>query len=219
MNRKTGIFVLAESAIMLALSATLMAVSEFIPWPAWLQGGGISLFGQVPIIVLSYRRGLKVGIPAALLLGVLELIFGLKNFAWVKGIVSYIVVALFDYLIAFGVLGFGGIFRKAKGRLAAKITAGAVFASALRFVCHFLSGITVWSEYTQGNGGFTNIDSLIHGINRGSVIYSVTYNGGYMLPETIITVIGCVALALVLPRELNRFLNSASGDETYRSIR
>ena len=219
LSGKSKTFVLAESAIMLALSAALMTISEFIPWPAWIQGGGITLFGQVPIIVLSYRRGLRVGIPAALLLGAFELVMGLSNFAWVKGIVSYIVVALFDYLIAFGVLGLGGIFRKAKGRLAAKITAGAVLASALRFLCHFLSGITVWSEYTQGNGGFTNLDSLIHGINKGAVIYSVTYNGGYMLPEAIITAIGCAALALVLPKELTKFAASKSNEETYRTIR
>ena len=219
MNSKSKVLVLAEAAIMLALSATLYTVSEFIPWPAWIQGGGVSLFASVPIIVLSYRRGFRTAVPAAFLLSVFELIMGLKNFAWVKGPVSYIVVADFDYILAFSVFGFGGIFRKRKGKLAAKIVGGAVLTNAVRFICHFLSGITVWSEYTQGNGGFTNLDSLIHGITKGSVLYSVTYNGGFMLPETIIAAIGCAALALVIPKELTKFIGSESGDETYRTIR
>ena len=201
MKNESKTFVLAESAIMLALSATLYTVSEFIPWPTWIQGGGVTLFASVPLIVLSYRRGFKAALPASFLLGLFELFMGLKNFAWVKGPVSYAVVALFDYILAFGVFGIGGLFRNRKGSTVAKLTAGAVVTNALRFVCHFISGITVWSEYTQGNGGFTNLDSLVHGITKGSVIYSVTYNGGYMLPETVIAVIGCAAIALILPKK------------------
>ena len=198
--------ILTESAIMLALSAALYTVSEFFPWPAWLQGGGISVFGSVPIIVLSYRRGLKYAVPTAFILSVFELIMGLSNFAWVKGPVSYAVVGLFDYILAYTVFGFGGMFRRAKGNVAFKIAAGAVITNAVRFVCHFLSGITVWSEYTQNTGGFTSIDSLVHGITKASVIYSVTYNGGYMLPETIIAVIGCLGVGLFLKKELVRYL-------------
>ena len=85
-----------------------------------------------------------------------------------------------------------------------------MITNAIRFVCHFISGITVWSEYTQGNGGFTNLDSLIHGITKGSLIYSVTYNGGYMLPETIIAVIGAAAVGLLLRKELVRYLSDGA---------
>ena len=198
--------ILTESAIMLALSATLYTISEFFPWPAWLQGGGISVFGSVPLIVLSYRRGIKYAVPAAFILSVFELIMGLSNFAWVKGPVSYVVVALFDYILAFTVFGFGGMFRRLKGNVTVKIAAGAIITNAIRFICHFISGITVWSEYTQGNGGFTNLDSLIHGITKASVVYSVTYNGGYMLPETIIAFIGCLGVGLFLKKELVRYL-------------
>ncbi len=198
--------VLAESAIMLALSAALFTVSEFIPWPAWIQGGGVSLFGCVPLVVLSYRRGIKVALPAAFLLSVFELVMGLSNFAWVKGIISYIIVALFDYILAFSSFGLGGMFRKSKGNAAVKLAAGCVITCCIRFVCHFISGITVWSEYTQNSGGFTNIDSLIHGITKASVVYSATYNGGYMIPDTIIAVIGCIGVGLFLKKELVKYL-------------
>jgi thiamine transporter len=193
MKQKSSIYVLTESAIMVALSCALFAVSEFIPWPNWLQGGGITLFGQVPIIVLSYRRGLKAGIPAALVLAIFELIMGLSNFAYVKGFGSYLIVALFDYIIAFGVLGLGGVFRNLKGNDKIKIAAGAALACLLRFICHFISGVTVWRDYTSDL--------------KASIIYSITYNGGYMLPETIITLIGVLAVAIILPKELTKFMN------------
>ena len=212
-KRVNTTLLLTESAVMLALSAALFTVSEFIPWPASLQGGGISLFGSLPIIVLSYRRGLKYAIPTAFILSLFELVMGLSNFAWVKGPVSYVIVALFDYILAYTSFGIGGLFRKAKGNVTVKLVAGTVITNAIRFVCHFLSGITVWSEYTQGNSGFTNLDSLIHGITKGSVIYSVTYNGGYMLPETIIAVIGAVAVGIILRKELVRYLGESKPTE------
>ena len=198
--------VLTESAIMLALSAALFTVSEFIPWPAWIQGGGVSLFASVPLIVLSYRRGVKYALPAAFLLSVFELVMGLSNFAWVKGPVSYVMVALFDYILAFSSFGLGGMFRRCKGNVTIQLVAGCIITNLIRFICHFISGVTVWSEYTQNNGGFTNFDSLIHGINKASLLYSGTYNGGYMLPETIIAVIGCVAIGIFLKKELIKFI-------------
>lgn len=196
---KKSIFTLAESAIMIALSCALFTISEFIPWPAWIQGGGITLFGQVPIIVLSYRRGLKAGIPAAIVLGVFEMIMGLGNFGYVKGLTAYLIVALFDYILAFGVLGLGGMFRKLKGNDKIKIAAGAVVVCILRLCCHFISGVTVWRDYTSDL--------------KSSIIYSITYNGGYMVPETIITLIGCIAIAIILPKELNKFLKKETAEE------
>ena len=77
-KRVNTTLLLTESAIMLALSAALFTVSEFIPWPAWLQGGGISLFGSLPIIVLSYRRGLKYAIPTAFILSLFGSIASMK---------------------------------------------------------------------------------------------------------------------------------------------
>ena len=53
----------------------------------------------------------------------------------------------------------------------------------LRFVCHFISGVTIWGEYADG---WKNV-----------WIYSFTYNGSYMGIEAAVTVIGAVALALL----------------------
>lgn len=179
---------LAECAIMVALSMALFAVSELIPWP-WAYGGGFTLFGQVPIVIASYRHGLKKGVACGFVLSIFELLFGLKNFAYVAGIVAYLVVAFMDYIIAFSCLGLGGMF---KGKLGNKqvpeLVSGAAVVCVIRFLCHFISGVTVWRDYTQSI--------------KASVIYSVTYNGSYMLIETIITIIGVIAVGSFL--DLNR---------------
>lgn len=174
--------IIAESAIMIALSIALFAVSDAIPWP-FIYGGGFSLFGQVPIIIVSYRHGIKNGLVASTALALFEMIMGFKNFSHVNGIVAWLVVALADYLIAFGCLGLGGIFKnKIKNQTAALVTGG-ISVCIIRFLCHFISGVTIWKGYTPEN--------MLVGV------YSLVYNGSYMLIETIITVIGLVAVSAV----------------------
>ena len=62
---------------------------------------------------------------------------------------------------------------------------GAGLACVLRFICHFISGVTIWADYTNGWVG--------------AWIYSLTYNGSYMLPELIITVVGCCVVINIKP--------------------
>ena len=171
---------LAESAIMLALSIALFAVSDAIPWP-YAYGGGFSLFGQVPIIIVSYRHGIKNGLIASTGLALFEMLMGFKNFSYVNGIVAWFIVAFADYIIAFGCLGLGGIFKnKIKNPTAALVTGGLVVCF-IRFLCHFVSGVTIWSGYAPEN--------MLVGV------YSLVYNGSYMLIETIITIIGLTAIS------------------------
>ncbi len=179
-NKKTVI--LAEGAIMVALSIALFAVSDLIPWP-YAYGGGFSIFAQVPIVSYSYRRGIKNGVAASLVLSVFQLLTGLKNFAWVSGIGAYLIVALADYIVAFGCLGLGGMFKGKFKNPTAELALGSVVVCLIRFVCHYISGVTIWTDYCPA-------DMVVP-------VYSLLYNGSYMLIETIITVIGAVALSKV----------------------
>ena len=176
------IHIIAESAIMIALSIALFAVSDAIPWP-FIYGGGFSLFGQVPIIIVSYRHGIRNGLVASTALALFEMIMGFKNFSHVNGIVAWLIVALADYLIAFGCLGLGGIFKNKIKNQTAALVSGGISVCIVRFLCHFVSGITIWKGYTPEN--------MLVGV------YSLVYNGSYMLIETIITVIGLVAVSAV----------------------
>ncbi len=172
--------ILTECAIMIALSCVLSVITIYtLP-----QGGSITAFSQVPIIVLSYRHGLKWGAFSGFVLSVFQLISGVANFSYVNTVWAYIAVAMLDYLVAFTVLGLGGMFRGKIKNQAVSIGLGAGIVSVIRLVSHFLSGVTVWADYADG---WQNV-----------WIYSLAYNGSYMGVETAITVLGVVLLSAVL---------------------
>lgn len=173
---------LTETAIMLALAVALSYV-DIVELP---MGGSISLFSQVPIIVIGYRYGSKWGLTTGVVYGILEMLLrGLGNFAYVKGIVAYLILILADYVLAFMSLGLGGgLFKKAIKNQTVALGLGAFVASALRFVCHFISGVTIWGEYADGW--------------KSVWAYSASYNGSYMAAEAAISVVGVVLLSLVL---------------------
>jgi thiamine transporter len=172
---------LTETAIMLALAIALSYVKIFdLP-----MGGSITLFSQAPLIIIGYRYGWKWGATTGVIYGILGMLLqGLGNFAYVKGFVSYLILILADYALAFMVLGIGGaMFRGMKNQTVA-LGLGALVGSALRFICHFISGITIWGEYADGWASVWQ--------------YSAAYNGSYMAAEAVITIIGVVVLSFVL---------------------
>ena len=173
---------LTETAIMLALAVLLSYVTVFqAP-----MGGSITAFSQVPIVLIGYRYGFKWGAGTGVIYGVLEMLLqGLGNFAYVKGFAAYLILILADYVVAFACLGIGGaLFRKVIKNQTLALALGGAVASLLRFVCHFISGVTIWGEYADGW--------------KSVWAYSFGYNGYYMLFEGILTVIGVVVLSLVL---------------------
>ena len=179
LTKKEKIRRLVESALMLALS-TILAEFAVAKLPF---GGSVTIFSQVPMVFISYRYGIKWGAFTGLCMGVIQMLFGMGNFTYVSGVVAYLILIFADYIIAFGALGFGGMFKnKIKNPVVALGLGGAV-VSAIRFVCHFISGVTIWGDYADGAQSVWE--------------YSLAYNAGYMVPELIITVVGCVVLASV----------------------
>ncbi len=169
---------LAESALMLALSAVLAKLAVFsLPF-----GGSVTLFSQVPVILISYRYGVKWGLTTGLAMSVIQLLFGLENFSYVSGIGAFLILALCDYIIAFSALGLGGMFKKKIKNDTISIALGGAVVTAIRFICHFISGATIWGDYADG---------------APVLEYSFKYNGSYMLPELIITVIGLVVVSSI----------------------
>ena len=173
---------LTETAIMIALAVALSYVQIFsLP-----MGGSVTLFSQVPIIIIGYRYGWKWGCVTGVIYGLLEMLLqGLGNFSYVKGIGAYLILIFADYVVAFMVLGLGGgLFKKVVSNQSLALGLGALVASALRFLCHFISGVTIWGEYADGW--------------KSVWVYSLGYNGSYMAAEAAISVIGVVLLSLVL---------------------
>ncbi len=182
MKKKTTL-ILVESAMMIAMAVVL----SFIKIYEFPQGGSVTLASMAPIVLLSYRHGIKWGLGAAFIYSLLQMILP-PGFIPppAKTLFAFAGVALLDYIIAFTVLGTASFFGKLfKNKVLAGV-AGAVAVTALRLVCHFLSGIFVWSSYApEGTPVW---------------LYSLGYNGTYMLWEIIITAAVTAILLPVLDR-------------------
>ena len=63
------------------------------------------------------------------------------------------------------------------------IIVGTAVVCLLRFVCSWLSGILIWGSYQSYYEWAANMPLWL---------YSLVYNGNFMLPETAITIIGTV---------------------------
>ena len=99
---------------------------------------------------------------------------------------------LLDYSVAYAFVGFAGLLRKKKGLL----PVSALIGCAARFLIHFVSGITIYATYAEPTADFFGLSVA----TPGAVLFSVVYNGVYMLPNTIIAVIVCAIL--IKPVEL-----------------
>jgi thiamine transporter len=157
---------LCEGAIMLALAFVLNMVSKplFANMP---QGGSVTL-AMFPVLFYAHRWGVGRGLLVGFAYGLLDMIYD-GGYAW--GWQSM----LMDYLVAYAALGLGGFFKgKAWG-----IFPGIAVGCLGRFAIHHLSGITLYRiiEPTEvvGFGTFSNAH-----------VYSLVYNGVYMVPNTLI---------------------------------
>ena len=147
--------IIAEIAMFVALATVLSQIKIFsLP-----QGGSITLASMVPILWLALRRGPKVGLFAATVYGVVQLI--------INPYIFHVGQVLLDYPIAFGMLGLAGFFQKHP-------FIGINVGMFGRFIAHFFSGIIFFAEYTP------------EGMHP--AVYSAIYNGGYILVELVISV-------------------------------
>ena len=177
--KKTNIRALTESSIMIALSI----VFGFVKLVDMPYGGSVTLASMLPIIIIAYRHGVGWGIGAALANSLVQLITGISYFSYFTTWQSIIALVLFDYIFAFAVFGLGGIFR---GRLSqgAALSLGALFTSVVRYICHVISGATVWAGLSIPSSA--------------ALIYSFGYNATYMIPETIILTLAALYLGQIV---------------------
>lgn len=178
-KRKQNLLALVESALMVALAFVLSFVKI---WEMPL-GGSITLLSMLPIMIVSFRHGVKWGLGAGFVYSWTQILTG-GVFGW--GLTPTILIGslLLDYIIAFTGLGLAGIARS-KGKIG--IILGAVGACVLRFLSSFVSGVVLFAQVDEFVVfGQTWVDR--------PVLYSLCYNGMYMLPETIFTVAAVVIL-------------------------
>lgn len=170
---------LVESAVMICLASVLSLVS-ILKMPL---GGSVTLLSMLPICIISIKYGTKHGIFTAFIYSLLQLILDISSLmSWGLTFYTWIGSILFDYIIAYTVLGLAGIFGK---KSLSNILCGMLFALCLRFISHFISGTIFFAVLTP------------EGWNP--VLYSICYNGAYMFPELLFTLLGS-AIIFNLPQ-------------------
>ena len=199
---------LTESAMLIAVAIVLELVSKmFIPEMPF--GGQVTLVSMLPVVLLSYRHGVKWGLVAGLGYALIEMVIGAKTVAaaFQPGyfgdgtmILNALIMCLLDYLAAFTALGLGGAFRNRLEKPGVSLCLGSILALSARYVCHIASGYILfsgWAEWFFTQEGFPGWGaSLVASLSPDMLgfVYSLVYNGMYMVPEIILTAV--VALFL-----------------------
>ncbi len=174
--------ILVEGAMLIAL-ATILSYIKFYDLPF---GGSITL-EMLPLVIMGLRNGPKWGCFTGFVHGLLQMIIGFSNVMYCATLLSQIGCILLDYLLAFTVLGLAPVFAKMCGKhVKIGYVVGAIICGILRFVCSFLSGWLLWGSYAPEG--------------MSPVVYSLTYNGSYMVPDIIILAVIIAILAAAAPK-------------------
>lgn len=177
---------LLEVSILGALSFILDKFTLFV----MPQGGSITL-SMLPIIIMAFRWGITGGMLTGLISGLLQLITGGTVFHWAQ--------ALLDYTLAYTLVGLAAITsvwlvrsaaKRNKGMMIAAIVTGTVIGGLLRYLIHFTGGIIFFGSYAPAG--------------QPVWLYSLVYNGSYMIPSIILCSIVTALLFTTAPRLLKR---------------
>ena len=173
-KKKVNVKKLTMSAVLIALSAALSMVKIFeMP-----LGGSVTLLSMLPVCMLSIMYGCKWGLFCSFVYSLTQLVMGIGSvLSWGLTPQALVGSIVFDYLAAFTVLGFAGMFRRhgVPGYIG-----GISLALLLRAVSHVISGVIFFASWApEGWNPF---------------VYSVTYNSAYMVHEIVFTFAGAILL-------------------------
>ncbi len=181
MNHNGKTFVLVKCALLAALAVALNFV-KFAPWP---NGGSITAAAMAPIVLAGLMFGPGWGALTGFTFSLLQMLLDGISAPPVETVFWYVLVILLDYVIAYTVLGLAGIIAKPFLKPVKGAVVGTLAVTAVRYLCHIASGILIWGVYApEGTPVW---------------LYSLLYNGSYMVPEMIITtiVVGLLAGAVL----------------------
>lgn len=168
---------LVHGALCIAL-AFVLSYFKLFSMPA---GGSITLASMLPMMVYANRYGVKKGLLAGLVYGLLQYIQGGYFVHWIQ--------FLLDYPIAFALIGLAGLTKGDKNLVFSVLIGG-----TSRFLCHLISGILVFGEYVMIGA------DAVSGIGFGTMlsanfVASFVYNAPYLYADIAI----CAIIALLPP--------------------
>ena len=149
------------------------------------QGGSVTVASMLPLMLFSYAFGIVPGLVSGVAYGILE--FFQEPFLLPIAPLYAVCQLLLDYIIAFGCIGLTAVFHGKKRKDTIALSCGIALAAFLRFACSTASGVLFFAEYAG---------------DQNPLIYSIVYNGSYMLPEMLI----CIALGVAVGPRLCKIM-------------
>ena len=188
----TNVTRLAECAVMLALSFAL-SYAKFFEMP---MGGSVTIASMLPIMLIGIKYGTLTGVSVGFVYSLTQLLQALSSanvFPYCQSVGALAICIALDYLVPFTLIGLAGVFKELRVTKNAEVNAyvGIVSVVALRFVCHFITGVVIWGQWAPDG--------------MGKYLYSLLYNGGFLLADFAI----CIACAALMFRksEIRKLVN------------
>ena len=170
--KQTKLLRLVETGLMLAV-ATVLSMIKVLDLP---YGGSITAASALPILLVAYRHGTLWGLFTGFAHALIQLLLGANTLSYATSPAAAVAIVVLDYLLAFTVLGLGGIFRHPRRQQSTALVTGALLTGALRYTLHVIAGCTVWAGLSIPT--------------QAALLYSLAYNATYMLPETLVVMLG-----------------------------
>ncbi|MBQ9264765.1 MAG: energy-coupled thiamine transporter ThiT [Clostridia bacterium] len=184
-SKKWTAKMIAFGALSIALSFVLSCFRLYkMP-----TGGSVTPGSMLPLMLFSVAFGVAPGMAAGLVYGVLQY---LQGGYWLN-----IWQFLLDYLLAFTAIGLAGIAHSKKDKW---LYVAIPVAALGRAVCAILAGL-MWAADYLSKGWALEIGSTAY---SSSLLYSIVYNGVYLVPETII----CLILAFLIAKPVLKILKT-----------
>ncbi len=174
-NKVSPTLIMVHGALCISLAFVLSYIKLF----SMPLGGSITLASMLPLMLYSNRYGVKWGLLAGFVYGLLQYVQG--------GYITHWAQFLLDYPIAFALIGLGGLTR-GKHNLVLSVLIG----GTARFIAHLISGMLVYGEYVM-IGADAVTDVAFGTMLSSNFIVSFTYNAPYMFADIAI----CAIIALI----------------------
>ncbi|EDL64090.1 energy-coupled thiamine transporter ThiT [Bacillus sp. SG-1] len=182
---KMKLIPMVEASIFAALAVILDLLPSIKLSPA------ISIsFAMVPIFIVAFRWGLRVGLVSGFLWGLLQVLLG---DVWFLTPLQFFI----EYFVAFTFVGFAGLLyrpiqqslkNRDRKRLLLWVLSGIIIGSIARYFWHFVAGFIFWGQDAPEG--------------QSAVMYSLIANGTTVIGAIIFCSIVLILLAGSLPRLL-----------------
>lgn len=163
-QRRRTILSISLSAVFVALAVALEVIGKALPFLQLPQGGSISLT-CLPLILASLTLGPGWGTACGALYGLINFLIDGYAFSWGSFI--------FDYVLAFAMMGLAGIFSRPflRERMYGFIL-GSILAMLGRYLSHCVSGAVFFADYAP-----EGVSAILYSF----VLYNLPYCAGSLI--------------------------------------